>query len=202
MVPEHPLRIGVLGGSFDPVHLGHLHVAQALKKYCRLDEVWFTPAYQNPHKKDRPMASVSDRLEMLYLATEGESSFKVVDIECKRKGPSYTIDTLKQLKELHPHSDFYLVLGFDAVKQFHRWKSPYEILSLCTLVVVARDQEDVSLDYEDVELEKRVREAIAPFPLFPASSTVIRKLACEGKSLHQLLPLPVARYIEAHGLYA
>lgn len=199
--PPKKLRIGILGGSFNPVHLGHLHIAHELKRCCKLDEVWFIPAYQNPHKQDHTNAPVLHRLEMLRLAIESEPEFKVIDIECSKKILSYTVDTLKELKARHPYADFFLLLGSDAIRRFHEWKTPYEILDLCTLVVASRDEVSVPLNYGDSKLEEAVKQAIITTPLLNVSSTEIRKLISEGKEYRHLLPGSVADYIAAHALY-
>lgn len=194
-------RVGVLGGSFNPVHLGHLHIANQLKAHFNLDEIWFVPAHQNPHKMDQTIASAAHRLEMLKLATEDNPNYKVLDIECKRQGPSYTVDTLRLLSEQYPENTYFLLLGSDTIKRFHEWKSPYEILELCELVVATREEEGVIIDYGDDKLERSVREALTPIPLIKVSSTEIRSLAERGESYQHLVPAPVFKYLQQHALY-
>ncbi len=201
LMGERSKRVGVLGGSFNPVHLGHLHIAKELKSRCQLDEVWFIPAYQNPHKMNQSVVSGVHRLEMLKLAIQDYASYKVMDIECKRKGPSYTIDTLRLLREQHPENEYLLILGSDAIKRFHEWNSPHEILKLCTLVVASREKEGISINYDDNKLERSVREAIISTPLLKVSSTEIRSLAERGESYQSLVPAPVFEYMQQNKLY-
>lgn len=194
-------RIGILGGSFNPVHLGHLHLAKELKLRCQLDEIWFVPVHQNPHKLGLSIVSSEHRLEMLQLATRGTPSYRVVDVECKRKGPSYTVDTLKHLHREYPDNDFFLLLGSDTIKRFHDWKDPCEVLNLSTLVVASRYEGGVALDYGDAKLEEIVSEAIIPIKQLNASSTEIRSLIQKGEKYQHLVPPLVCDYIQKHRLY-
>lgn len=197
---SQPKKVGVLGGSFNPVHLGHLHIAKELKSHCRLDEVWFIPAYQNPHKPNQPSVSVDHRLEMVRLAIQEEPSFKVLDIECKRKGPSYTVDTLVELSRKFPENSYYLLLGSDTMKRFHEWKDPYKILKIAKLVVASRDEE-FQLNFGDDELVRLVKKAIVSLPLVKISSTNIRSLIASNGEFDHLLPSAVADYIRRNNLY-
>ncbi|MEM1283398.1 MAG: nicotinate-nucleotide adenylyltransferase [Chlamydiota bacterium] len=194
-------HVGILGGSFNPVHLGHLHLAHELKSRYQLDEVWFIPVYQNPHKLNRPTVSPFHRLEMLRLAVQDEPSYHVLDLECKRKGASYTVDTLKYLCGKYPDNQYYLLLGTDIIKRFHEWKAPHEILQLCKLVIASRGHENVSLNYGDENLKASVMSSFISIPLLDISSTQIRFLVEQGGDFQHLVPAQVYQYIERKGLY-
>ena len=132
------MRIGVFGGSFDPIHVGHLVLAELCREQCRLDEVRLIPAAIPPHKQDKVCRSGDQRLEMLKLAIGGHSSIRPWDVELRRGGVSYTIDTLHALRDEHPKAEVFLLMGADSLLDLPNWRQPSEICQLACLVVVNR----------------------------------------------------------------
>lgn len=147
MADTHPLpltpqaslvRLGVFGGSFDPVHNGHLGLARLCLEHAQLDAVWFVPAACQPHKPSGPVASDADRIEMLRLATADEPRFRVSAVEIDRGGVSYTVDTLRTIAAERPDDELFFLMGADTLRDFHLWHAPDEVLRLATPVVVHR----------------------------------------------------------------
>jgi nicotinate-nucleotide adenylyltransferase len=199
---NHGRRIGVLGGTFDPIHSGHLAAAHAALKCARLDGVIFMPAAQPPHRPPA-VAPAQDRLEMCRLAIAGEPRFEVSDIELNRGGPSYTVDTLAELRRLHPVEELFLILGWDAARLFRTWRRPEEVRSLASVVVVGRPGSDApsepqlksaGLTGESVIL------CLEPTPDISASE--IRRAIAAGESIAGKVPAAVEQYIAANRLYA
>jgi nicotinate-nucleotide adenylyltransferase len=195
-------RIGVLGGTFDPIHIGHLAAAEAAIDCARLDRVIFVPAAQPPHRPPA-VAPAQQRLEMCRLATAGEGRFAVSDLELNRAGPSYTVDTLSEVRRQHPSDEIFLILGWDAARLFPTWRRPVEVRSLASIVVVGRpgsraprqaDLKAIGLGGEGVVL------CLEPTPDISASE--IRRVTEAGESIAGKVPAAVERYIAAHRLYA
>ncbi len=211
---SRPRRIGILGGSFDPVHQGHLHAARSARKAFALDRVVFIPAGESPHKIGRERAPGPHRLAMLEVAIRGEPDFATCDIELARGGTSYTIDTVRALRE-HlgepPDSELHLVLGSDNVPGLPTWRESRALLDLVQPVVVHREG-DAEVLLADLEralgsaLASKVRAGWLRLPPLPASSTDLRAqlagLALDDGDVERagLEPL-VLEYIRAHGLY-
>src|SRR5437016_6385390 len=124
---KHP-RIGIFGGTFDPVHLGHLIVAEQCRQQGRLDQVWFFPAARPPHKQDRPLTPFAQRVEMLALALAGQPSFRVEEMEKDRPGPSYTADTLDEIQRRQPDAGLFLIVGSDTLHDLPYWHEPARIV--------------------------------------------------------------------------
>ena len=184
------MRVGVFGGTFDPVHVGHLAIAHAALESVPLDRVLFVLARRSPLKERGPVAGEADRLEMLELAVAGEPRFGVSRAELDREGPSYTVDTLERLAGA---DDLFLILGSDAIADFPRWKDPERIATLATLVVAERPG-----------APERMGDApIVRFdaPRLDISSRELRARGARGLSLRYLVPDPVWKHIEARGLY-
>jgi nicotinate-nucleotide adenylyltransferase len=195
------VRIGVLGGTFDPVHNGHLAAARVATDCARLDRVLFIPSAQPPHRR-AAVAPAEQRLEMCRLAIEGDESFEVSDIEFRRGGVSYTADTLAELKKLRPADDLYLILGWDAAKLFSSWHEPERIKQLASFVVVSRpgaskpDRDQVKLAGLDPE-----RVILCPRPTPDVSGSALREAIRAGQPVSDMLPAAVERFITAHRLY-
>jgi nicotinate-nucleotide adenylyltransferase len=195
-------KIGLLGGTFDPFHFGHLAAADAATGCAELDRVIFIPAAQPPHRPPA-VASAEQRLEMCRLGIEGEPRFEVSDIELKREGPSYTVDTLEQLQKQHPDDELFLILGWDAAKLFSTWHEPERVRELATIVVVARPggaapREE---DLKAVGLDKaRVVICLTTTP--DVSASEIRTAVAEGEPITGKVSRAVERYIGEHRLYA
>lgn len=196
------MRIGILGGSFDPPHLGHLSIAEEVYQLLHLDEVWFIPANTSPHKLDAPPVDPRHRMQMLSLLLQGKKGFKALDIELNKAPPSYTVDTLRQLKRDYPQAEFFLIMGDDALQGFLRWKDPEEIVKLAQLVVVRRDDtQDISFLKSSPQVLAAVRNGHLKTSLYPVSSTNIRQLIKEGGDFARFLPPAVSEYIHRHKLY-
>lgn len=204
------MRIGIFGGSFDPVHIGHLIAAEAAREQASLDRVLFMPAALPPHKLNRRLATATDRKAMLELATSGHPAFDVSSLELDRDRISYTVDTMRTLSSLFPRDRLVLLLGPDAFREFSAWREPEEIAQRAELVTVERDQLDHTerlrsddalnrlLGSETVEriIGNRVR-----MPAVGIRSTDIRHAVQSGRSIRYLVPSAVAVYIARQRLY-
>lgn len=194
-------KIGIFGGTFDPVHFGHLNLAFHLKEAHGLSEVWWIPAHINPLKEKKP-ALGSHRLEMLKLAVHGIPEFKVLDFEVKKKEPSYTIETIRELKSQFPDKEFYLLLGDDILEEFMQWKDPLELLKLAKPLVYARKSlKKPELSFLPEEVRDIFRKGWTEGPVLEISSTQVRDLLRKKLFTDHLVPPEVLDYIEAGGLY-
>lgn len=220
------MRIGLLGGTFNPVHLGHLRAAQEVKEAFDLDQIVLIPSAVPPHKNSEGVADAADRIEMLHLAIENQPDFVISDVEFKRQGPSYTIDTIRYFRSRLPETtEFYFILGEDAFLELETWKSYVELLKLVPFIVMARPGkwgENHSKRWAILEayLKSRISKEYkisAPNSCFvhptmqpvyiiastalDISSTQIRALVKNGKSIKYLVPDKVEEYIKSKGLY-
>lgn len=193
------VKFGLFGGSFDPVHNGHLELAKWTKNKLSLDHFIFIPAATPPHKQDVNLTDPEHRLRMVQLAIENWKGFAVSDFELKRKGVSYTIDTINYFRKQFnlKKANLNLIIGADSLVDFHTWKSPTEILRECQVVVLPRPE--ISLNHIADEIKNKV--AILAAPLFDVSSTEIRRLIKAKQPISHLLPDSVAKYIVEHQLY-
>lgn len=196
-------RIGILGGTFDPIHMGHLITAEIVRVSAVLDEIIFIPAARPPHKENKGEAPAEDRLRMVQCAVEGNPSFSVSDIELKREGPSYTVDTIAVLSEQLRDAELFFITGADAMNDLYRWHDPVRLLHSCMFIVAARQgvELDESRLAEQFSPEQRSRIRIVPTPHLEISSTVIRARVRAGRSIRYLVPRAVELYIEERGLY-
>lgn len=198
------MRIGVIGGTFDPIHLGHLIIAEEARERLALEEVVFIPTGQPWLKANRPVSPGDWRLEMARLAMSGNPFFRVSAAELERPGPSYSVETLEQMhRELGPGADIYFILGLDALKEFHRWKEPQRILDLCTLAAVTRPGHS---DFDFASLEEIANGAshkviFLDGPEIGISGTEIRRRVAQGVSIRYWVPPGVEKYIRQRGLY-
>lgn len=200
------MRLGIFGGSFDPVHRGHLKLAKCGQTQLALDEVRFLPAANQPLKPSGPHASGGDRLEMLRLATAGFPQFSVSEREIARGGTSYTVDTLKQLADELPAATIFLLVGADALADLPRWRQPELICRLAVIAAVRRaglPAPDLSVLAPLVSLERLAlfREAQVEMPPVEASSSEIRRRIAAGESWEAMTTDAVAAWIRRHGLY-
>jgi len=186
--------IGFFGGSFDPIHLGHLIVARSAAEQLRLDAVRFVPARIQPFKTDRQMATPDHRLAMLELALADQPGFVVDDREIRREGTSYTIDTLRELSAELPQDQLCLLVGADAARELPDWREARLIPELARIVVLTRPGVEVRLG----ELPADVIEV----PAVDISATEVRRRVRSGEPIQELVPPAVADYIESHGLYS
>lgn len=198
-------RIGVFGGTFNPPHLGHLRLAQAAKAQCALDTVLIMPANIPPHKDAADLISSDDRLALCRL-TFADDGFVVSDLELRRTGKSYTVDTMHALRDAFPGDELFLIIGSDMLLSFDRWYRWQEILSLCTLIVLSRD-DDISPDtlrvYANETLGLTEGESYHVLLLEPMelSSTMIRETIRQGGDASDYLTAQATAYIKEKGLY-
>jgi nicotinate-nucleotide adenylyltransferase len=183
-------RIGIYGGTFDPIHVGHLAIARAALEGGKLDRVIFVPARQSPLKTEAPGASAEDRLAMLEAAVKDEPRFVVSRVELEREGPSYTVDTLEALAS---EGELYLILGSDALAELARWRSPDRVRQLAKILVARRPGAP--------EVDPSFGAATFDAPRLDLSSRELRARAGRGLSLRYLVPDEVWRHIERRGLY-
>lgn len=200
------MRIGIFGGSFDPIHFGHLLLAETCREHCQLDEVWFVPASVPPHKTENELASDKARLEMLELATAGHEAFRVSSIELARGGVSYTVDTLLEVKRQQPDAELFLLMGADLLPDLATWREPKQICELATLLVVRRpgspepDFAGLSAFVSEKCLEE-MRDRQLKMPQIEIAGTEIRQRVADNRSIRYRTPRAVEKYIETHGLY-
>jgi nicotinate-nucleotide adenylyltransferase len=196
------MRLGIFGGSFDPVHNGHLALATACQHQAGLDEVWFMPTAIQPLKQHGPRATDAQRLDLLRIATQPQPGWRVSSLEIDRGGLSYTIDTLRQLDEELPEAVLYFLLGADAVADVPHWREPSAIFGLATPLVVRRaGSPEPDLTALRALCAENKRPKLIEMPAVDASSTEIRRRAAAGASIAEFVPAPIAAYIAAHGLY-
>jgi nicotinate-nucleotide adenylyltransferase len=190
------MKIGVFGGTFDPVHIGHLITAQAVRELRGLDKVIFIPCFISPHKINSPSSSGERRYDMLKLAVEGAPYFEVSSIEIDKEDISYTVETLRELKKTY--NDIELIIGYDNIFKFHTWKEPDEIFELAKVVVMKRRVE------ADTFLPENKYYHMAEFvetPVIEISATEIRNRIKENMPIDYLVPPKVAAYIKENKLY-
>jgi nicotinate-nucleotide adenylyltransferase len=193
-----PGSLGLLGGTFDPPHNGHLRVAQDVRQGLGLDLVLLVPVRVPPHKRADRVTPAALRMEMVREATAGADRLEVSEIELRREGPSYTVDTLRQLRDLRPDVELTLIVGADQLADMADWKEPEEISALADLVVMNRgDLAPAEPDW-DITLKWT---AVSVTPL-DVSSTEIRRMVAEGRPVGHLVPAEVLRIIERENLYS
>lgn len=188
-------KVGIFGGTFDPIHLGHLITAQSVKEIRNLDKIIFIPAYISPHKTDAKPSSPEDRLKMIKIAVDGVPFFDCSDIEVNKGGISYTVDTLRELKKYYNKIEF--IIGYDNIFTFHTWKEPDEIFKLADVIVLKRRSSHPP-QFED----KYFRQAIfVQTRGIEISATDIRERVKSGMPINFLVPPKVMEYIYNHKLY-
>lgn len=190
------MRVGLFFGSFNPVHVGHLIIANTIVEQTGLDRVWFVVSPQNPFKEKKTLLPEFDRYDMVKLAIEGNGKLDVSDIEFTLPQPSYTIDTLTHLKEKFPSYDFSIIMGGDNLTNFHKWKNYEAILEHHNVIVFPRPNAEIPSEYID---NRKV--TITETPLLELSATYIRKQVKKHKSLQYLVPDEVREHIEEKGFY-
>jgi nicotinate-nucleotide adenylyltransferase len=199
------MRIGVYGGSFDPIHFGHLILAEQCREQAALDEVWFVPAARPPHKLEMPLSSFEHRVAILHLALDGHSGFRIDTLEAKRPGPSYTADTLDELHRSHPGNEWYYLLGSDSVPDLPKWHEPARIVARAALIVMERHGSPTpnSADVEKLIGVSRGQSRMQKIdvPLIDLASRDIRQRVAAGRSIRFMVPELVENYIREHRLY-
>ncbi len=189
------MKVGLFFGSFNPIHVGHLIIANYMVNHTDLDQVWLVVSPQNPFKKKDSLANDYDRLHLVRLAIEDNPKLRASNIEFDLPKPSYTVDTLAYLKEKHPKKAFVLIMGGDNIATFHKWKNYQHILDHHELYVYNRP------NYETGELVKHPKVRLFEAPLMQISASYIRKSIKKGQSIRYLVTEPVFDYLEKSGLY-
>jgi len=198
------MRLGIFGGTFDPVHLGHLLLAECCREACRLDEVWFVPAAAPPHKSGTPITPGRDRAELLEFAVAGAREYRVSRVELHRAGPSYTVDTLRQLRAERPGDELHLLLGADSLNDLALWREPAEIADLARIVAANRGRAAATVPGSVAQALGPARLARIQFVEMPAidiSSREIRERVRTGRSIRWMVPRAVEAAIAERGLY-
>jgi nicotinate-nucleotide adenylyltransferase len=201
------MRIGIFGGSFDPIHHGHLILAENCREQAKLDQVWFMPCAMSPHKTDGANSTARQRIEMIELALSGHEAFVLSKLEIERGDVSFTVDTLAEIHTSNPDEELFLLMGDDSLESFSRWKEPGRICELATPVVVNRPgsgKVDLSVlkEYVDAERFKLFEQMAIESPQIEISSSQIREKVGQGKSIRFLTPRSVEKYIETQKLFA
>jgi len=196
-------KVGIMGGTFDPIHFGHLVVAEEAYTSLNLSEVVFVPTGNPPHKKIKMITPAEDRYIMTCMAIVDNPHFKISKIEIEREGTSHTIDTLREMRHwfLPKEVEFFFITGIDAVLQMTSWKEPSEIAKIAHIVAASRPGYNIS---QLESLPENIREAVIPLeiPLLAISSTEIRRRVAAGQSIRYFLPWIVEHYIYKKNLYS
>jgi len=195
------MRLGVLGGTFDPIHYAHLFIGEEARVRLGLHQILFVPNHIPPHKCEPNLTPGEHRFAMVEAAIAGNASFKASRVELDRPGPSYTVDTLRILHQEYPAAEVYFISGLDAVVEMADWKEPLEVARLAVIVAVTRPGYASEASLEGLPRELRSRIEVLPSPLIEISSTMLRERVREGLPIRYLTPDPVVEYIDRHGLY-
>lgn len=197
-------KVGIMGGTFDPIHTAHLILAESSYEQLKLDKILFMPSKNPPHKIGSSILSEKHRVRMVYLAIEGNPHFELCTLEIEREGLTYTADTLEELQREHPENEYYFIIGADSLFQIDQWKSPERIFRLSHIIAAGRDL------VPDREIKERIDDLTRKFggrihflhiPNMDISSNFIRQNRKEGKSVRYYVPEAVERYILENHLY-
>jgi nicotinate-nucleotide adenylyltransferase len=199
-------RIGIFGGTFDPIHVGHLIVAEQCREQAGLDQVWFVPAARPPHKLDRPLTLFEHRVEMISLAIAGQPSFRIDELEKDRAGPSYTADTLEELRRLHPECEFWLLLGSDTIVDLPAWRDPSRVVAGAGLMVSGRPGHAIPTAKQVRAMlrlpdDAPLRYQAVDSPLVDISSRDLRRRVGQGRSIRYMVPRAVECCVREKRLY-
>ena len=199
------MKIGIMGGTFDPIHIGHLLLAQFAYEECALDEIWFLPNGNPPHKQTKEgQDALAHRVEMVRLAIDDVPYFKLCLHESRINRHSYTYKTMQELNALYPENEFYFILGADSLFAIDEWRNFREIFPSCIILAAVRDDkdaDDMKMQTVYLEQEYNARISLLKAPQLEISSTTIRERAEKGLSIHYMVPDSVADYIEKNHLY-
>jgi len=197
MPRDRKKRLGILGGTFDPIHSGHLILAEQLKDELKLQKVIFIPSANPPHKENHPVSPAKDRLKMVKIAIQDNPDFLISDIELRRGGKSYTIDTLTRLVKFYKDSELFFLLGSDAIDELPTWKEPDKIFQKVKVVIALRPGFD-RINQKNRFVQKSL---VVPINGLNISSSQIRERIREGKSIRYLVPPGVEKFIRSKKLY-
>jgi nicotinate-nucleotide adenylyltransferase len=192
-----PFRLGVLGGSFNPIHFGHLLAAEDVRNQLRLDRMLFIPAFRPPHKRG-PLVPYRHRLAMTRLATDGQQGLELCPIEGGRAGPSYTVDTLRELRAYYRNAVLYLAVGADQYRDVASWHRPEELTELAHIVVMSRPKVERPRLFSGHDRKRVLFRTVIPVGI---SAAAIRARLAKGRSVRYMLPVRVADYVRRHRLY-
>ncbi len=190
------LKVGLYFGSYNPIHIGHLAIANYMVEYTGIDQLWFVVSPHNPHKKKNNLLDDYQRLEMVHRAVEGDDRLRASNIEFNLPKPSYTVNTLAYLKDQHPNYDFVILMGSDNLENFHKWKNFESILENYGIIVYPRPGFDAS----KVQGHKNIVVA-GEAPLMEISSSFIRRAIRDGKDVRHFLPPKTWEYLEEMNFY-
>ena len=197
MPRDRKKRLGILGGTFDPIHSGHLILAEQLEEELKLQKVIFIPSANPPHKENHPVSPAKDRLKMVKIAIQDNPDFLISDIELRRGGKSYTIDTLTRLVKFYKDSELFFLLGSDAIDELPTWKEPDKIFQKVKVVIALRPGFD-RINQKNRFVQKSL---VVPINGLNISSSQIRERIREGKSIRYLVPPGVEKFIRSKKLY-
>jgi len=197
-------RVGVLGGTFDPIHIGHLILAEEARDQLDLDLVYFVPAGDPPHKRDRHLTPVAQRVHMTELALAGNAAFRVSRVDADRAGPHYTVDMVQIIQDQLPRgSELFFLMGFDSLTELPTWHEPARLIAACHLVALTRH--DIDVDWAELEAALpgiRQRVTLLDMPELEIASHQLQQRIREGRSIRYLVPDEVCAYIREKGLYS
>jgi nicotinate-nucleotide adenylyltransferase len=200
------MRIGLLGGTFDPIHYGHLLLAECCRDQCRLDQVFFVPAAVPPHKQGRTVAAADHRVAMIEAAINGQSAFAVTRYEVDRGGVNYTVDTLRHFHQSHPQDELFFLMGADMLADLPNWREAAEVCKLATPIAVLRPGL-AALDFDALRRVARpeqielIRDQQVDMPAIGISSSAIRQRVATRQTIRYWTPRAVEDYIASHRLY-
>ncbi len=200
------MKIGIMGGTFDPIHNGHLSIARAAFGQFGLDRIWFLPNGNPPHKALADIgSSIEDRLKMVSLAITGHTGFRLEMYEARRKSISCSYETMEHFTKLYPDDEFYFIIGADSLFTIEKWVHPERLFPTCTILAAFRDEADTKEEMEQqmnyLKEKYQARSALLISPVIQISSSELRKRIREGKSIQGLVPDKVAEYIKKECLY-
>ncbi len=193
-------KIGILGGTFDPIHIGHLVAADQALFFAGLDEIWFMPAPNPPHKMDTNITAINHRLEMVKKVVEMDPKYKLCTIELERLGPSYTLNTIKELRIKYPDYQFFFIIGGDMIRYLPNWYGIEELITIVNFIGLDRPgYEYQAISGKDKNILDQVK--LIPMPQLDISSSQIREWVKTGSAIRYLVPIKIERYIKENRLY-
>ncbi len=198
------MKIGLMGGTFNPIHLGHLFISEHIRMNADLDKIVFIPSGNPPHKDSKEVISAKHRYNMVLLAIEDNPYFDLSTIEMDREGNSYTIDTIEELKRMYLEDEFFFIIGGDSLHELTKWKNPSELFKSVTFIVIGRQGIEEKRNLEKIKEYKELFNASIHYldaPLIEISSTTIRNNLKDKKSIKYMVDPKVEDYIKHHELY-